>query len=89
MTRARLAWCRCKWREMATSAVAGRWPRAWPRSPCPRGSRCVHVYESLRDEILDDLKAAMPVDLVLLGMHGAMVADRVRRRRGRPDHLGA
>ncbi len=29
----------------------------------------------MREEILDQLKAAMPVDGVLLGMHGAMVAD--------------
>ena len=33
------------------------------------------VYESLRDEILADLQRAMPVDLVLLALHGAMVAD--------------
>jgi microcystin degradation protein MlrC len=33
------------------------------------------VYESLRDRILSDLKAAMPVDLVLLNLHGAMIAD--------------
>ena len=32
------------------------------------------VYEGLRDEILGQLKAAMPVDIVLLGLHGAMVA---------------
>lgn len=32
------------------------------------------VYEALRDELLDDLRAAMPVDAVLLGLHGAMVA---------------
>lgn len=31
-------------------------------------------YESLRDEILDQLRAAMPVDIVLYGLHGAMVA---------------
>ena len=31
-------------------------------------------YEGMRDEILDQLKAAMPVDGVLLGLHGAMVA---------------
>jgi len=30
---------------------------------------------SFRDEILADLKAAMPVDGVLLSMHGAMVAE--------------
>ena len=33
------------------------------------------AYESLRDEILDQLRAAVPVDVVLLGLHGAMVAD--------------
>jgi microcystin degradation protein MlrC len=32
------------------------------------------VYEALRDEILDQLRAAMPVDCVVLGLHGAMVA---------------
>ncbi|ABY39715.1 hypothetical protein DK68_1606 [Brucella suis] len=31
-------------------------------------------FEELRDEILDQLKAAMPVDAVVLGLHGAMVA---------------
>src|SRR5437879_3530773 len=31
-------------------------------------------YESMRDEILDQLRAAMPLDGVLLGLHGAMVA---------------
>ncbi|MGC2084362.1 MAG: M81 family metallopeptidase [Bradyrhizobium sp.] len=33
------------------------------------------AYETLRDELLADLQAAMPVDIVLLGLHGAMVAD--------------
>ncbi|WP_276121558.1 M81 family metallopeptidase [Pararhizobium qamdonense] len=33
------------------------------------------TYESLRDEILDQLRAALPVDAVVLGLHGAMVAD--------------
>ncbi len=33
------------------------------------------AYETLRDELLADLKAALPVDIVLLGLHGAMVAD--------------
>ena len=31
-------------------------------------------YEEIRDEILADLKAAMPVDMVLLMLHGAHVA---------------
>lgn len=33
------------------------------------------AYEELRDEILDQLRAALPVDAVVLGLHGAMVAD--------------
>ena len=32
------------------------------------------TYEMLRDEILGQLREAMPVDVVLLGLHGAMVA---------------
>ncbi len=41
----------------------------------PSGITTRSAYESLRDELLADLKAAMPVDMVLLGLHGAMVAD--------------
>lgn len=33
------------------------------------------AFESLRDEILGQLKAALPVNAVVLGLHGAMVAD--------------
>jgi microcystin degradation protein MlrC len=33
------------------------------------------AFESLRDEILDQLRAAVPVDIALFGLHGAMVAD--------------
>lgn len=40
----------------------------------PAGTTLRDVYESLRDELLSDLQAAMPVDSVLLYMHGAMVA---------------
>jgi microcystin degradation protein MlrC len=32
------------------------------------------AYEGLRDEILDQLRAALPVDVVLFGLHGCMVA---------------
>ncbi|WP_336232816.1 M81 family metallopeptidase [Thalassospira sp. CH_XMU1458] len=32
------------------------------------------TYEQLRDEVLGQLRAAMPVDGVILGLHGAMVA---------------
>jgi len=41
----------------------------------PGGITARAVYEALRDELLADLRAALPVDMVLLGLHGAMVAD--------------
>lgn len=41
----------------------------------PAGVTLRPVYESLRDELLNDLRAAMPVDGVMLIMHGAMVAE--------------
>ena len=41
----------------------------------PAGLVARGAYESLRDEILDQLRAAMPVDIALFGLHGAMVAD--------------
>ncbi len=33
------------------------------------------AYGSLRDEILNQLRAALPVDVALFGLHGCMVAD--------------
>ena len=42
----------------------------------PAGRTVAKVYEQFRDEILADLAAALPVDAVLLSLHGAMVADR-------------
>ena len=41
----------------------------------PGGRTTRAVYESFRATILDDLKAAMPVDAVMLALHGACVAD--------------
>lgn len=41
----------------------------------PAGLINRQAYESLRDEILDQLTAALPVDAVVMGLHGAMVAD--------------
>lgn len=40
----------------------------------PSGIVVRSAYEALRDEILHDLRAAMPVDIVLLNLHGAMIA---------------
>ena len=41
----------------------------------PSGITTHHAWETLRDELLADLRAALPVDMVVLGLHGAMVAD--------------
>ncbi len=41
----------------------------------PAGLVNRRTYEELRDEILEQLRAAMPIDAVVLGLHGAMVAD--------------
>ena len=40
----------------------------------PAGTTNRADYETMRDEILEQLKAALPVDGLLLGLHGAMVA---------------
>ena len=41
----------------------------------PAGITVRKAYEDLRDELLGQLRAAMPVDAVFLPLHGAMVAD--------------
>lgn len=41
----------------------------------PGGITTSNAYETLRDAMLEDLRAALPVDLVALGVHGAMIAD--------------
>jgi microcystin degradation protein MlrC len=40
----------------------------------PAGTTNRNDYETMRDEILGQLEAALPLDAVLLGLHGAMVA---------------
>jgi Uncharacterized conserved protein len=40
----------------------------------PAGMVARATYEELRDEILGQLEAALPVDAVVMGLHGAMVA---------------
>ncbi len=58
------------------------------------------AYLHLRDEILEQLQLAMPVDVVVLGLHGAMVAQgfddcegdlltEIRRIVGHPTVVGA
>jgi len=41
----------------------------------PNGTVTRAAYEGLRDQLLADLRSALPVDMVLLGLHGAMIAD--------------
>ena len=41
----------------------------------PSGTTTRAAYETLRDELLGDLRGAGKVDMVVLGLHGAMVAD--------------
>jgi microcystin degradation protein MlrC len=48
----------------------------------PAGTTTRPTYEALRDELLADLRRALPVDIVALGLHGAMVAE------GYPDCEG-
>lgn len=40
----------------------------------PAGKTTRAAYETLRDQILSDLENVLPVDMVLLALHGAMVA---------------
>jgi len=80
--------------------------RGWTLAPglqafaVPAGTTPREVYEALRDELLEDLEASMPVDAVMLFLHGAMVADgyddcegdiltRVRKRVGPDIPIGA
>lgn len=57
-------------RERGWTVIEGLCTHAQPAGPTVRAA-----YEALRDELLADLKKALPVDAVLLGLHGAMVAD--------------
>ena len=62
------------WRQLASR-------RGWSvvESLCafaqPSGATLRSVYESFREEILTDLRHSLPVDMVLLSLHGAMIAD--------------
>ena len=62
-----------RWRAMAEArgweVAEGLCTYAQPAGPTVRA-----VYETMRDDILADLRAAMPVDVVLMSMHGAMIA---------------
>ena len=55
--------------ELGWTITEGTTASAQPGGPVNR-----QTYESLRDEILGQLQAALPLDAVILGLHGAMVA---------------
>lgn len=67
--------------------------RAWPKVPeivglvrlpaWPSGAATADTFAWLRDEMVKSLSRALPVDAVLLALHGALVAD------GTPDVEGA
>lgn len=41
----------------------------------PSGPLTKSAYEMLRNEIVDQIKSALPVDFILLNLHGAMIAE--------------
>jgi microcystin degradation protein MlrC len=63
-----------EWRALAEAdgieLVEGTAASARPAGRTLRG-----VYEALRDEILEQVRAALPLQIVLLNLHGAMVAE--------------
>lgn len=61
------------WRERA-QALGWQVVESLAAFAMPAGVTLRAVYEDLRDEILRDLQAALPVDAVLINLHGAMVA---------------
>jgi microcystin degradation protein MlrC len=69
------------WRERAR-ALGWEVAEGLAAFAMPAGDTVRPVYEALRDEILADLRAAMPVDAVMINLHGAMIAD------GYPDAEG-
>lgn len=70
MTSAPIVAARARAKRDGFTLIEGTAAFAEPAGLVARGA-----YESLRDEILGQLRAALPVDIVLFGMHGAMVAD--------------
>jgi microcystin degradation protein MlrC len=56
-------------RSLGVDVVGGLYCDAHPGAAVRRDA-----YEALRDELLDRLRAALPVDIVALDMHGGMVA---------------
>lgn len=62
------------WRRLAAEAGIGV-VESITANAQPAGTTTRGAYEELREMILDDLRAAGPVEIVLLNLHGAMVAE--------------
>ncbi len=69
------------WRQRA-QALGWRVVEGLAAFATPAGNTTRATFEQLCDEIVSKLHAAMPVDAVLLNLHGAMIAD------GYPDAEG-
>ena len=63
-----------RWREKA-HALGWEVVEGVAAFAAPAGNTTAACFNALRDEILGELRAAMPVDVVLLNLHGAMVAE--------------
>jgi microcystin degradation protein MlrC len=74
--------------QMATTNELGGFIqslRSWPEHPeivglvrlpaWPSGTAAAETFQWLREEMIDALRKAMPVDAVLLALHGAMAAE--------------
>src|SRR4029077_6745872 len=64
------------WPELAEGVARAR-ARAWPGGPAPAAT-----FAWLRDELVESLRKALPVDAVLLALHGSLAAE------GAPDVEG-
>ena len=62
------------WREMA-EALGWEVVESLCAAAQPGGPTVKPLFEEFRDEILGDLGRAGPIDVILFGLHGAMIAD--------------
>jgi microcystin degradation protein MlrC len=60
--------------ERMTKEAGGTFARGLFAYAAPGGHTLRRVYEDLREELLTDLRRALPVDMVLLNLHGSMAA---------------
>jgi microcystin degradation protein MlrC len=78
-TRRPLNYCSSQLMTWRQQAEACGWEVVEGLCACAEpGGRIVEAaYTRLRDELLSDLRRAMPVDIVLLALHGAMAAENI------------